>query len=98
MKKVATNQGILNMLNKCEIGRVASDDPPENSLLNKELTCNDVCGYYGNNGYNKRLTCIEGISSAGTGGFTNLVLCDTLFTIISNSAEYLEVDCVCCSV
>ncbi|MBI2529972.1 MAG: hypothetical protein HYW05_02415 [Candidatus Diapherotrites archaeon] len=99
MEKVSTNQGVLNMLNECVIGKVTTQDGEESGLLNKDLTCNDLCDYYGENIWNKKLTCVEGFMHVATAeGLSSPETCSTSFTVYSDKNLYYEYDCICCSV
>jgi hypothetical protein len=89
------NQDVLNMLNKCKVGKMTSLDNSASPLVNKPLTCNQVCDYYSENIWNIDLTCIQSYRNIPTGAA--LGTCLTSYNVPAPSSSYMEVNCVCCS-
>ena len=97
--RIATYQGVLEMLSQCQIARLSSTDPPENPHLGQELTCNEYCDEYENLwGGNYDFTCIGGfIRVFSSTGMEDLMTCSTPWTIYPDNQLVTSVDCICCS-
>jgi len=97
--RMATYQGVLEMLSQCQIARLSSTDPPENTHLGQELTCNEYCDEYENLwGGNYDFTCIGGfIRVFSSTGMEDLMTCSTPWTIYPDNQLVTSVDCICCS-